>query len=335
MTANATARLMQHYVDNFRRLPWRAEPGAASPDPYRVWLSEVMLQQTTVATVTPRFERFIARWPTIGALAAAPDADVLSEWAGLGYYARARNLIACAREVVRRGGFPTTSASLKQLPGLGDYTAAAIAAIAFGERVAVVDTNVTRVVARLHGLQQPGKGQIQRLTLEMTPRDRPGDFAQAMMDLGATICRPRAPACPACPVATDCKAHRSGQPEAFPAGKPKRVRPIRHGVAYWIERGGKVWLVRRDPKGLLGGMAALPGSDWSEDRSAPSGATIGTVSHGFTHFQLELRIDRSSEPIGDGWWQPLDQLAEAGLPTLYRHATRLVTEAAQAPRAAA
>ncbi len=335
MTANAAALLIQHYVDNFRRLPWRAEPGAAPPDPYRVWLSEVMLQQTTVATAAPRFERFIARWPTIGALAAAQDEDVLSEWAGLGYYARARNLIACAREVMRRGAFPTTLAELRHLPGLGDYTAAAIAAIAFSERVAVVDTNVTRVVARLNGLSKPGKGEIQRLTLALTPADRPGDFAQAMMDLGATICRPKAPACPACPLAGDCAAYRSGQPAAFPAAKPKRVRPVRHGVAYWIERGGQLWLVRRDPKGLLGGMAALPGDDWLDRPSPPTRMTVGTVSHGFTHFQLELRIDRSSEPIGDGWWHPLDRLADAGLPTLYRRAISLVTEAAQAPRAAA
>jgi len=335
VTANAAARLMQHYVDNFRRLPWRAEPGAAPPDPYRVWLSEVMLQQTTVAAVTPRFERFVARWPTIDALAAARDEDILSEWAGLGYYARARNLIACAREVVRRGSFPTTLAGLRELPGLGDYTAAAIAAIAFGERVAVVDTNVTRVVARLHGLETPGKAKIQRLMLEMTPTDRPGDFAQAMMDLGATICRPKAPACARCPFAQDCVAHKSGEPESYPAPTARRVRPVRHGVAYWIERDQCVWLIRRDGRGLLGGMAALPGGEWREATPKPGPWTLGTVRHGFTHFELELRIDRAVEPIGDGWWHPIAALGTAGLPTLYKRAVAIAAAPRPVARAAA
>jgi A/G-specific adenine glycosylase len=335
VTANAAARLMQHYVDNFRRLPWRAEPGAAPPDPYRVWLSEVMLQQTTVAAVTPRFGRFIARWPTIQALAAAADVDILSEWAGLGYYARARNLIACAREVVQRGSFPTTFAGLRELPGLGDYTAAAIAAIAFGERVAVVDTNVTRVVARLHRLAKPDKGEIQRLTLELTPTDRPGDFAQAMMDLGATICRPKAPACAICPLTRDCAAYNSGEPESYPAPKVKRARPVRRGVAYWIERDQCVWLVRRDGRGLLGGMAALPGGEWSEMVPEPNHSSLGIVRHGFTHFQLELRIDRAGQPLGEGWWHPIAELGTAGLPTLYKRAAALAADAQPAVRGAA
>src|SRR3954454_13580611 len=187
VTANVAALLLQHYVDNFRRLPWRSAPGETPPEPYRVWLSEVMLQQTTVATVRPRFERFVSRWPTIEALAAASNEEILSEWAGLGYYARARNLIACAREIVRRGAFPTTVAELCQLPGIGAYTSAAIAAIAFGEHAAAVDTNVERVIARLHGLTEPARTDIERLTLAMTPRQHPGDFVQAMMDLGATV----------------------------------------------------------------------------------------------------------------------------------------------------
>src|SRR5206468_929718 len=252
----------------FRELPWRSPPGSAPPNPYRVWLSEVMLQQTTVAAVSPRFDRFIQRWPTVEALAAASDEAILAAWAGLGYYARARNLIACAREVVRRGGFPTTAAGLRQLPGIGAYTSAAIAAIAFGERVAAVDTNVERVIARLHGQRQLSRREIERLALAMTPAERPGDFVQAMMDLGATICRPRNPGCGHCPLSTDCAAFSSGEPEAFPERKRRAARPHKHGVAWWIERSGSVWLVRRPAKGLLGGMAALPGPDWTDANHA-------------------------------------------------------------------
>jgi len=334
VTANAAARLLQHYVDNFRRLPWRSAPGEPPPDPYRVLLSEVMLQQTTVAAVAPRFERFVARWPTTDSLAAAPDADVFAEWAGLGYYARARNLIACAREIVRRGVFPKTAAELLTLPGLGDYTAAAIAAIAFGEPVAVVDTNVRRVVARLHALSDPTMRKVADIVAAMIPSERPGDFAQAMMDLGATICRPKAPQCFACPLADDCAGRALGTPEAFPARKARLARPVRHGTAWWIERGGAVWLVRRPDKGMLGGMAALPGSGWTDRPQSPAGS-LGTVCHVFTHFTLELRIERRAAPEGDGWWQPLDQLAEAGLPTLYRRAAELALDAATEPRAAA
>src|SRR4051812_15754125 len=190
VTANAARRLIQHYVDNFRHLPWRSPPGAPPPNPYLVWLSEVMLQQTTVTAVKPRFERFLARWPRLDTLAAAADEDILSEWAGLGYYARARNLIACAREVARRGGFPTNSAGLRELPGIGAYTSAAIAAIAFGEKAAAVDTNVERVIARLHGIARPARSGVERRFLALLS-DRPGDLVQAMMDLGATICRPK------------------------------------------------------------------------------------------------------------------------------------------------
>ncbi|MGI8611958.1 MAG: A/G-specific adenine glycosylase, partial [Sphingomicrobium sp.] len=182
MPANAANRLIHHYLAHARQLPWRALPGEPAPNPYRVWLSEVMLQQTTVAAVAPRFERFVGRWPTIADLAAASDEDILSEWAGLGYYARARNLIACARQVAARGGFPSSEAELRALPGIGDYSAAAIAAIAFGHNAAVVDTNVARVVARLHGLKRPSRGEVRDLVEAMTPPDRAGDFAQAMMD---------------------------------------------------------------------------------------------------------------------------------------------------------
>ena len=321
MPASAATRLLDHYDLCRRPLPWRSLPGDI-PDPYRVWLSEVMLQQTTVAAVVPRFGRFVERWPTVEALAAAPAEEVLAEWAGLGYYARARNLIACAREISARGGFPRSEAELRKLPGLGAYTAAAIAAIAFGERATVVDTNVERVMARLNAVARPVtevRPAIRALVEAMTPADRPGDFAQAMMDLGATICRPRNPDCGACPLGEGCAAFASGAPEAFPAPKIKRERPHRHGVAWRIERGGALWLVRRPERGLLGGMSALPGDEWGDER--PAEPTFITVRHGFTHFTLDLHlVERSAPPPGDGWWQPIGELAQAGLPTLYRRA---------------
>jgi A/G-specific adenine glycosylase len=318
VTANAASRLIQHYVDNFRRLPWRSPPGSPPPEPYAVWLSEVMLQQTTVATVTPRFERFLARWPTVEALAAAPDEQILSEWAGLGYYARARNLIACARAVAKRGGFPDTAAELRRLPGIGAYTSAAIAAIAFGEKAAAVDTNVERVMARVHGLAEPSRSAIEGKLLEMMEGQRPGDVVQALMDLGAGVCRPRQPRCGACPLQADCAAYASGDPEAIPMRRQRKARPHRHGVAWWIERGGHVWLVRRPANGLLGGMAALPGSEWSE--APPAADPLASVRHVFTHFSLDLGIELRSEPVGEGWWQSIESLSEAGLPTLYRKA---------------
>jgi len=294
----------------------------------------VMLQQTTVAAVVPRFERFVARWPTVEALAGASDEDVLREWAGLGYYARARNLIACAREVTRAGGFPSQAAELRKLSGVGAYTAAAIAAIAFGEAAPAVDTNVARVIARLAALANPSRAELERKFVGMMAGHRPGDLVQATMDLGATICRPKAPRCPACPVRATCAAHASGTPEFFTARKAKRLRPHRFGVAYWIERDRHVWLVRRPPKGMLGGMAALPGGDWN-DRPQDIAKRIGTVRHVFTHFSLDLMIVRHREPIGEGWWQPVETVARAGLPTLYRRAAELALAGSEAPRAAA
>ena len=334
MTANAGTALLQHYVDNSRELPWRARSGGPPPDPYRVWLSEIMLQQTTVAAVLPRFERFVARWPTIEALASASDEDVLSEWAGLGYYARARNLIACAREIAGRGGFPTSAGELRQLPGIGDYTAAAVAAIAFGEHVFPVDTNIRRVIARLHAIRQPQRAEIEALTLELAADGRAGDFAQALMDVGQGICRPKRPRCGECPLRVHCAGFASGEPEAFPEVLPKRERALKHGIAYWIERDGQVWLVRRPSKGLLGGMSALPGSDWTE---APHlhPQRLGSIRHVFTHFALDLDIVRGGEPIGEGWWHPLDGLADAGLPTLYRRAAEVALAASADARAAA
>ncbi|MEO5808959.1 MAG: A/G-specific adenine glycosylase [Sphingomicrobium sp.] len=326
MPSSAAALLLSHYDLHARALPWRSPPGMPPPDPYRVWLSEVMLQQTTVTTVSPRFRHFIDRWSSVQALAAASLDDVLHEWAGLGYYARARNLHACARRVAESGGFPDSEAALRQLPGIGAYTAAAIAAIAFGEPVAAVDTNVERVIARLHGIARPlaeAHSEIRDLARAMVPRDRPGDFAQAMMDLGATICRPRNPDCSRCPLASGCAAFASGEPGLFPASKAKQVRPRRHGIAWWIERGGALWLVRRPSRGLLGGMPSLPGNEWGD--GAESGPALAEVEHLFTHFALDLRIEaRPAAPDGPGWWQPLDRIADAGLPTLYARAVAAV-----------
>jgi A/G-specific adenine glycosylase len=216
---------------------------------------------------------------------------------------------------------------------VGEYTAAAVAAIAFGERVAAVDTNVERVVARVHRLVSPRKGEVRALAAAMIGDAHPGDFTQAMMDLGATICRPRAPDCGRCPLRPDCAAFASGEAEAFPARKVKTVRPVRHGTAWWIERDGGLWLVRRPATGLLGGMAALPGDDWTavEHSAAPP---LASVSHVFTHFALRLEVVAAPTPVGDGWWHPLDQLADAGLPTLYRKAVERVL-AARHPRAVA
>ena len=335
MTANAADRLLQHYVDNFRRLPWRSPPGTSPPDPYRVWLSEIMLQQTTVAAVGPRFERFVARWPTVEALAAASDEDILSEWAGLGYYARARNLIACARQIVCQRGFPTSADGLRSLPGIGAYTSAAIAAIAFGEDVAAIDTNVSRVAARFAGLALPRRSDIELVLSAMLPKGRAGDFTQALMDLGATICRPKAPLCLSCPLSADCVAFASGAPERFPRAKEKRERPVRRGIAYWIEQGGRLWLVRRPPKGLLGGMPALPGGEWTEAPLPAPAEHLASVRHVFTHFALELNVERRAAPVGEGWWHPLEAIDQAGLPTLYRRVVASVLNLRAGQRRAA
>lgn len=283
-----------------------------------------MLQQTTVAAVIPRFERFVQRWPTLAALAAAEDADVLSEWAGLGYYARARNLIACARIISATGGFPSTAAELRKLPGIGAYTSSAIAAIAFGEAAPAVDTNIARVISRLYALANPSRAELESRMRQLIAAGPPGDVVQGMMDLGATICVPREPRCGSCPLRAGCAAFATGEPERFPLPKAKRMRPQRFGVAYWTERDDAVWLVRRAPRGLLGGMAALPGDDWSA--AEPTTADAPTVRHVFTHFALELAIVERPDPVGDGWWQGLDALGQAGLPTLYKRAVAAVLE---------
>lgn len=280
-----------------------------------------MLQQTTVATVTPRFERFIQRWPSLDALAAADDADILDEWAGLGYYSRARNLIRCARELAARGGFPATAAELRKLPGIGNYTAGAIAAIAFGERAPAIDTNIKRVIGRLEGLRSPRFTEIERALLGMMAAENPGDVVQALMDLGATICRPKEPRCAICPLGSDCAARKGGEPQAYPDPPQRKPRPHRYGTAWWIERDEQVWLVRRPATGLLGGMAALPGSNWT-DAPAGTGEALATVRHVFTHFSLDLAVERRPEPPAEGWWQPIASLDKAGLPSLYLKAAR-------------
>ena len=299
-------------------MPWRSE-GTQIPDPYRVWLSEVMLQQTTVAAVKPYFEAFTRRWPSVEALAAAEDGEVMRAWAGLGYYARARNLLACARAVVadHQGRFPDDEAELRRLPGIGAYTAAAIAAIAFGKRAVAVDGKVERVVSRRFAVETPlpaARAEIRALADRLVPDSGAGDFAQAMMDLGSSICTPRNPDCGRCPLAGQCAAYRAGDPARFPVKAPKAARPRRQGRAYWLERDGQVLLVRRPPRGLLGGMLALP----EEPPAAAAWQEAGAVDHVFTHFALSMTLMcAEADASVDGQWWPIARIGEAGLPTLF------------------
>jgi A/G-specific adenine glycosylase len=339
------AQLLAWYDAHARDLPWRVGPRAHAAgvraDPYRVWLSEVMLQQTTVPHATPYFLKFTARWPTVSDLAAETDGEVMAAWAGLGYYARARNLLACARAVAgdHGGMFPDTEEALRALPGLGPYTAAAVAAIAFDEPTNVVDGNVERVMARLFAVEDAlpdAKPELKRLAAELV-RDapakegRPGDWAQALMDLGATICRPKAPLCDRCPVADHCAGLATGAPETYPRRTAKAERPHRHGVAYVLTRGEEVALVRRPPTGLLGGMLALPTSDWRAASwsdaealaAAPAQASwrgAGEVEHGFTHFTLTLRLLRAEGDAADVIWTPRRGLD--ALPSVFLKAAR-------------
>lgn len=316
----ASARLLDWYDAHARSLPWRTPPGGTGADPYRVWLSEIMLQQTTVAAVIPYFDRFTGRWPTVQALAAAQDTEVMTAWAGLGYYARARNLLACARAVVREHGgrFPIGEAALRALPGIGGYTAAAVAAIAQGEHAVVVDGNVERVVARLFAIADPLPGARRALAdaaALMTPAHRSGDYAQAMMDLGATICRPRAPLCLVCPLSAACQARAKGNPESYPRKVAKPPRPSRTASAYVLQHGGDVYLERRPARGLLGGMTGFP----VEPPAAADWRAAGRVAHVFTHFGLTLDIfHAAADARPEGLWWPVADIAGAGLPTLYR-----------------
>lgn len=341
------AALLRWYDRHRRTLPWRARKGERA-DPYHVWLSEIMLQQTTVKAVAPYFARFLARFPTVAALAAAPLDEVLSLWAGLGYYARARNLHACAKVVAAQHGgiFPDTEAALNELPGVGAYTAAAIAAIAFDRRASPVDGNIERVIARLYAVEQelPGaKPDIRARAVALTPQRRAGDFAQAMMDLGATICTPKSPACVLCPWSAPCAARARGDQETFPRKARKKSGRLRRGAAFVaLRRDGFILLRRRPAKGLLGGMTEVPTSAWAAHYDitralddapfdAPWRRVPGLVTHTFTHFRLELvvyvtRVDsRIALPAGaaaegalTGSWLALDALDGAALPSLMR-----------------
>ncbi|WFP75597.1 A/G-specific adenine glycosylase [Mesorhizobium sp. WSM4906] len=338
--SSIAARLLAWYDAHHRDLPWRVTPDAfargARPDPYRIWLSEVMLQQTTVEAVKAYFRTFTEKWPTVEALAAAPAEDVMKAWAGLGYYSRARNLKACADLVTRQGGrFPDTEAGLKALPGIGAYTAAAIAAIAFDRPAAVVDGNVERVISRLYSIETPlseAKPEIRTLVEKLVPQARPGDFAQAMMDLGATICTPRRPRCMLCPVREDCSAILAGDPERFPVRLPKDDKPLRRGAAFVAERDdGAILLRKRPDKGLLGGMTEVPTTAWTArvdgattEDAAPFPADwrrAGRIGHVFTHFALELEVFHAhiegDAPNGH-FWSLAHEISGEALPTVMK-----------------
>lgn len=335
-------RLLAWYDRHRRHLPWRAEPGE-TPEPYRIWLSEIMLQQTTVAAVGPYFRAFLERWPDVEALAAAELDAVLHAWQGLGYYARARNLHRCARTIVAAhdGRFPEDEAGLRALPGIGPYTAAAIAAIAFGRRATPVDGNVERVMARLFAVETElpeAKPELRRAAESLTPARRPGDYAQAVMDLGATVCLPRQPACGRCPWRNDCLARQRGSAAELPRRRAKKPRPERHGVAFWLsDDAGAVLLRRRPEDGLLGGMMEVPSTPWRDrpwsEAEALAAAPVagldwrpvaGEVTHGFTHFRLTLKLyeGRVARAEADGVWRRPDRLGDQALPSLTRKVVR-------------
>lgn len=338
MTDSWPHQLIDWYRAHARVLPWRNPPGATLPDdadwPYRVWLSEVMLQQTTVEAVKPYFHAFTTRWRDVAALAAADDADVMQAWAGLGYYARARNLLACARAVVAQHGgrFPGTEAALRGLPGIGDYTAAAVAAFGFGRDAVVIDGNIERVTTRLFGIAAPlpaARATIRDALARALPAGQTGDFAQAMMDLARRVCTPRRPNCLLCPIAANCAARAAGNPEDYPVKPAKRARPLRQGTAWWVQVNDHVLTVQRPAKGLLGGMRALPSCDWrGAGAEAPlpgDWRLLGAVRHGFTHFELELQVRGlwlHERPAIAGDWVKLADVA-AGMPTLFAKAAAL------------
>jgi A/G-specific adenine glycosylase len=336
--------LLTWYDAHARRLPWRALPGELS-DPYAVWLSEIMLQQTTVATVGPYFQKFLQKWPTVGDLAAADIDEVMHAWAGLGYYSRARNLHACAKQVATEHGgvFPDNEEGLAALPGIGPYTAAAVASIAFDRPAVVVDGNVERVIARVFDIREalPGaKKPIKEMTATLTPKKRPGDFAQAMMDLGATICTPRRPSCDLCPWTKSCRARKAGDQESLPVKAPKKVKPTRKGAAFWaVRKDGAVLIRKRAPKGLLGGMMEVPSTQWIEEgkgetehlAQAPLAKAkwkkrIGEVRHTFTHFHLVLELYEASVSLktkAEGEWVQPEDLGDHALPTVMKKVVAL------------
>lgn len=332
--------LLEWYDAHGRALPWREKSTQKSRlDPYKIWVSEIMLQQTTVTATIPYFLRFMAAFPDLKALADAPLEEVLRLWAGLGYYARARSLHRAAQVLAGQGNYPQDEAGWRELPGVGPYTAAAIAAIAYDQAANVVDGNVERVMARLHAVTSPlpgAKARLRDLAGELVGPDRPGDYAQALMDLGATVCTPRRPNCPACPWARWCRGLAQGEPARLPLKSAKPAKPQRYGVAFALVGDGAVWLIRRPAKGLLGAMPALPCTPWrhevwkAEDAllHAPAPANwrpLGEVTHVFTHFALTLAIwTAEGELEGDGTWAPLAALDSAGLPSLFAKATALL-----------
>ncbi len=330
---------MDWYDCNKRTLPWRHR----NPDPYHVWLSEIMLQQTTVATVIPYFADFLNRWPSVQAMAQAELDEILHAWQGLGYYARARNLHKCATVVAKEygGRFPACESALLKLPGIGPYTAAAVSAIAFNLPGVPVDGNIERVISRLFAVEDPvrqSKDRVQGLAKKIMPADRPGDFAQALMDLGAVVCRPRSPNCQQCPWMTSCRAHQQRACEKYPVKLPKPPKPTRYGIAFWLKnKDGAIWLRKRPPKGLLGGMVEIPSTDW---RSTPwpeaDAADIarphvkwhpraGLVTHTFTHFHLQISVwtgETDGNTNADGFWCLPDRFSELALPTLMKKIVR-------------
>jgi len=334
-------QILVWYDRHHRELPWRISPKASAqgqrPDPYHIWLSEVMLQQTTVQAVKPYFAKFLHLWPTVDDLAAAPTEDVMAAWAGLGYYARARNLKKCAEAVAgeHKGFFPDTEEALRSLPGIGDYTSAAVAAIAFNRPSAVMDGNVERVISRLYAIDAPlpgSKPEMKRRVVELTPQDRPGDFAQAMMDLGATICTPKRPACALCPLNDGCLAFAHHDPERFPVKAAKKEKPVRFGAAFVaVNPEGAILLRRRIESGLLGGMTEVPTTAWTarldggqtvEHAPFPAGwESCGAIVHVFTHFELRLSVFRTvaDDSVKDqGWWEPVTNLHAQALPTVMK-----------------
>lgn len=337
-------KILDWYDRNRRKLPWRAEPWE-TPDPYHVWLSEVMLQQTTVPAVIPYFLRFIEKWPTVQSLAEAGSEVVMREWAGLGYYARARNLHKCAKVIASNyaGTFPKDQAELRKLPGVGDYTSAAIAAIAFGLEANVVDGNIERIMARYHAVSEPlprSKKRLKELAgqLSLEQTQRTGDYAQALMDIGATICTPKSPRCALCPLSSSCMAYAKSIQEGLPQKTKKADKPQKVGNVYWIVgENGDVLLHKRPDRGLLGGMFGFPTSGWDntgEDRDLIKGVLAGneagTVKHSFTHFDLTLHVKvsgwNSAITLPDGYqWIGFNNLSNYGFPTVFRKIVRLMT----------
>lgn len=343
MNQTIAAKLLEWYDRQHRELPWRVAPAliakGVQPDSYRVWLSEIMLQQTTVEAVKKYFLAFTKVWPTVADLAAADEEDVLKAWAGLGYYSRARNLKKAADMVMRQyaGTFPQSQAGLAKLPGVGRYTSAAIASIAFGEPVAVVDGNVERVITRLEAIETPlpaAKALVYDVVERILPPERPGDFAQACMDLGATICTPQRPKCILCPLRADCRGLAAGEPEKYPVKPPKTAKPLRQGAAFVVIRNdGAILLSKRADKGLLAGMSGVPVSDWTARMDGAIGVEAapfpakwihcGTVRHVFTHFELDLHVHRTNTAImtpKDAWWSKPADLPHEALPTVMKKA---------------